>query len=286
MTANRPLLFCRQSLRFAIFRSSWYKATWVISIRRFAKSCIVFLMGRESRPRTIIRGLGAGYRICVSPAENLGYLLGTHESHLQKIIQEHVAADDTVYDIGANIGYISLLLARQVGPRGRVFAFEPVLRNIGCFRENMQINRINNVQLLEFAASDTRGEAVIRMTGNSSTASLVWHRTDPEATEYSIKTVSIDELVEAGGLGYPRFVKIDVEGSEGMVLRGMRRTIAAAKPVLFVECSELGRETAWPLLRELGYRCQSAITRKKIDAFEEYRHSDFLWLHQEQHARG
>jgi hypothetical protein len=79
-------------------------------------------------------------------------------------------------------------------------------------------------------------------------------------------------------IAYPKFVKIDVEGAESYVLRGMRGTIAASQPILFVECSEIGREVAWQLLCELGYRCQSAITRKWVNSFEDYRHADFLWL--------
>jgi FkbM family methyltransferase len=187
-------------------------------------------------------------------------------------------AGDTVYDIGANIGYVSRSLAKRVGPSGRVAALEPLPRSIDSFRRKMEINGSCNVQLLQCAASDGRGEAVIRMAENLSTASLVWHRNDPSATEFGIRTVPIDELVDAAEIGYPTFVKIDVEGAEGLVLQGMRRTIAAAKPVLFVECSERGRETAWHLLREMGYRCQSTITRKWVKAFEEYRHSDFVWL--------
>lgn len=58
----------------------------------------------------------------------------------------------------------------------------------------------------------------------------------------------------------------------------MQRTVAAAKPILFIECSDAGRETTWTLLRDLGYQCQSALTLKQVDSFDEYRHSDFLWL--------
>jgi len=144
--------------------------------------------------------------------------------------------------------------------------------------ESPTINGITHVRLLNLAASDKPGEAIIRMAENASTASLVWHRNDPAATELRIQTASIDDLVEAGEFGYPKFVKIDVEGAEGYVLQGMRRTIAAARPVLFVECSDAGRDQAWQLLRELNYRCQSAITGKALTAFEQYRHSDFLWL--------
>ena len=163
-------------------------------------------------------------------------------------------------------------------PQGRVIAFEPIPQNIASFQNNVAINGITNVQLIECAASDQAGEAVIRLAENPSTASLVWHRNNSSATELPIRTVSIDDLVETGELPRPKFVKIDVEGAEAHVLRGMRRTLAAARPVLFVECSEAGREPAWHLLADLQYRCQSAITRREIDRLEEYRHSDFLWL--------
>jgi hypothetical protein len=131
---------------------------------------------------------------------------------------------------------------------------------------------------MNVAASDKSGETIMRVAGNFAMASMVWHRNDTSAVELIIRTVTIDELVEAGHIAAPKFVKIDVEGSEGLVLQGMVRTIAAAKPVLFVECSDIGRETAWPLLRALGYRCQSAFTWKWVDNFEQYRSFDFLWL--------
>jgi FkbM family methyltransferase len=247
-------------------------------VRSLAKSFILRLLGKEAKPRRILSGLASGYRISVSPAEKLSYLLGTDELHLQKAIRQYVGPGDVVYDVGANLGYVSLALAKRVGPKGRVIAFEPIPQNIAAFRHNMEINGINHVQLLEFAASDKAGTAVVRMAENPSTASLVWHRNNPAATEFSVNTISIDELVEGGQLAYPKFVKIDVEGAEAFVLQGMRRTIAAARPVLFVECSEAGREKSWHLMQDLQYRCQSALTRKWINAFDEYRHADFLWL--------
>ena len=237
-------------------------------IRGFAKAWALLVLGREAKPRTIVRGLASGYRICVSPAENFGYLVGTAEPHLEKAIKQYVAAGDTVYDVGANIGYVSLSLAKRVGAKGRVVAFEPVPRNVDLLRRNIQDNGLTNIQLLEVAASDRGGETVIRIAESFSTASLIWHQDNPSALEVVIKTVAIDDLVEAGELSEPTFVKIDVEGAEGKVLRGMHRTLANAAPVVFVECSDAGRETAWHLLSGLSYRCQSAITCKWVDAFE------------------
>jgi FkbM family methyltransferase len=248
------------------------------SIRNAAKAFAILFLGRKVKPRRILAGLASGNRICVSPAQHLSYLLGTAEPHLQKAIRRYVTAGDTVYDIGANLGYVSLSLANRVGPTGRVLAFEPLPANIELFRQNMEINGITNVQLREVAASDSTGHAVIRVAENLSTASLVWHRNNPSATQLEVETVAIDELVEASECGYPKFVKIDVEGAEGAVLQGMSRTIASAKPVLFVECSDAGREKAWHLLQGLSYRCESAMTGKQVIKFEEYRHSDFLWV--------
>jgi FkbM family methyltransferase len=247
-------------------------------IRGFAKWFVVLVLGREPSPHRILRGLASGYRICLSPAENLGYLLGTAEPHLQRIIRKYVSPGQIVYDIGANIGYVTLSLAKLVGPHGRVFAFEPVPKNIESLRRTLEANRLTTVKLLEAAASNTSGDAIIRMTENLSTPSLVWHRKNPASKELIIKTVVIDHLVEAGESPRPSFVKIDVEGAEGLVLRGMRNTILAANPVLFIECSEIGRQISCDLLRESGYRCQSAITCQWIDTFEDYRHSDFVWL--------
>ena len=248
------------------------------AIRSFARSGLILVLGEECKPRRIVRGLAAGYRICVSPARNLAYLLGTAEPHLQRAIRQYIAPGDTVYDIGANLGYVTLALAKQVGPEGRVIAFEPLPENVGFLRKNVEINQLKNVRLFDCAVSDRCGESVIRMAENPATASLVWHRSDPSAREFDIQTVAIDDLIDANEIALPQFVKIDVEGAEGPVLKGMRRTLAGAKPILFVECSEAGREIAWKILRDLGYRCQSAITRKWVTAFEEYCHSDFLWL--------
>ncbi len=248
------------------------------SLRNLVKSCVLVLWGSDVRPRTILRGLPKGYKLNVSPAVNLGYLLGTAEPHLQRIIREYVKPGETVYDIGANIGYVSLSLAKQVGRGGRVFAFEPVPQNIERLRNNIALNKIDNIQVLEFAASNTNGEAVIRMAENLSMASLVWHQDNPQATEITIRTMVIDELVEKRELPFPSFVKIDVEGFEAGVLQGIVRTLKAAMPVLFVECSDAGRETAWQLLSGLGYRCESAIERKPVTRFEDYRHADFLWV--------
>jgi FkbM family methyltransferase len=208
----------------------------------------------------------------------MGYLLATREVHLQRAIREYVKRGDTVYDIGANIGYVSLSLSKQVGPSGRVVAFEPLPENLALLRQAIAASGIENVSVLEIAASDARGTCTIRTAGNPSMASLVWHQQDAGARSYEIATDRVDALVEGGRIPPPTFVKVDVEGAEGHVIRGMERTIARSKPVLFVECTEIGREATWKCLTALGYRCLEAVTKRPARDFGEYRHSDYIWL--------
>jgi FkbM family methyltransferase len=248
------------------------------TLRSLAKSFAVHILGTDARPHYILRGLAVGCQISVSPAENLSYIVGTAETHLQRVIRTYVSEGQSVFDVGANMGYVSLCLSKCVGPTGRVFAFEPVPANIGLLRKNIELNQLKNIRVFEVAASNSRGEATVRIAGNLSTASLIWHANDQSAAEITVKTEPVDEIVEKSGLPLPSFVKIDVEGAEGLVLTGMRRTITKARPVIFVECSQAGRETSWAMLRSLDYQCQSAITRSSIADFEQYRHSDFLWL--------
>jgi len=165
-----------------------------------------------------------------------------------------------------------------VGPNGRVFAFEPLPENFEQLSKNIALNHLENISIRKAAASDRTGQAVIRVAGNPSMASMAWHQHDASAVEIGIDTVALDELTASGLIPMPQFVKIDVEGAEGLVLGGMRQTISAARPVLFIECSDAGREVSWRLLSELRYRCESAITGDTISSYESYRHSDFLWI--------
>lgn len=247
-------------------------------LKNFARRTLIAVLGEDARPRRILFGLAAGCRIHASPTTNLGYIVGTSDWHLQRAIKRYVSPGDVVYDIGANMGYISLMLAKRVCRDGRVFAFEPAAEAFELLQLNVSLNRLANVKLLNAAAADRAGQVSLRVTGNLSMSSIVWHGSDPSATAVTVPTVAIDDLIDDGELLPPKFIKIDVEGAEGMVLQGMKRTIASQNPVIFLECSDVGRELTWPLLRNAGYRCQSAHTREWVETFDKYRHADFLWL--------
>jgi FkbM family methyltransferase len=246
-------------------------------IRGFAKWFVVLVRERESSPRRILRGLASGYRICLSPAENLDYLLGTSEPHLQRIIRKYVSSGQTASDIAANIGYVTLSLAKWVGPHGCVFAFEPVPQNVEFLWRTLEANRLTTVKLLEAAASNASGDAVKHDRKLiDSQPGMAPQESRGQGTHH--QDCRHRPIGRSRWNSTTLLLKIDVEGAEGLVLQGMRNTILAPKPVLFIECSEIGRQISWDLRRESGHRCQSAITRQWIDAFDDYLHSYFLWL--------
>ncbi|MGY8951422.1 MAG: FkbM family methyltransferase, partial [Flavobacteriales bacterium] len=74
------------------------------------------------------------------------------------------------------------------------------------------------------------------------------------------------------------FIKIDVEGSEGLVVSGMKELISREKPIIYIECSDRGRETVWNILKELNYTCYfTSKQEEEVVDFNQYRHNDFLW---------
>jgi FkbM family methyltransferase len=139
-----------------------------------------------------------------------------------------------VIDVGANLGYYTLLAARAVGPTGVVHAFEPDPRTAPYLRRNIDRNQMTNVRIVQAAASDRHGQALFRESATASHSGL--HRTmdDAAPVKVNVVTTRIDDC----DVGPIDLVKMDVEGEEPAALRGMSKTIASSPALrLFVEFS-------------------------------------------------
>jgi FkbM family methyltransferase len=151
---------------------------------------------------------------------------------------DQVRAGTTAYDVGANAGYLTLVLSKLVGPSGRVVAFEPDPKNVAALRRNISDNGIDNVTLQQGAVSDQNGE----LTFATFEYSLVGHiATDDTPVDAQLITVSasrLDDLVYNEGFPTPQFIKIDVEGAEDRVIRGSLRLLDEARPVVVAEVRE------------------------------------------------
>jgi FkbM family methyltransferase len=201
---------------------------------------------------TITHGLGQGLRFNAA-GTNPGYALGTTEPSIQQAVCEHLHAGDVFYDVGANVGFFTVIAARRVGPFGRVAAFEPVPATVEALLRNLQLNGFDNVTVVPKAAAASSALAQFEV-GETSTQSRLRTdgRGDLSQRVIEVETIPIDELVERGDLEPPSLVKIDVEGAELEAVRGMRRTIQRYRPVILCEMHGTNAEFA-ALMRELGY---------------------------------
>lgn len=179
------------------------------------------------------------------------YWLGTYEMELQRAIQRWVQPGQVVYDLGANVGYVSLLLARAVGAQGQVFAFEPLPTNQERLRRNLELNPGLPVQLIPAAAAENSGRGIFALHGSDDMGRLQMDGGSAAET-IEVETIALDDFGKTHPA--PSLIKIDVEGAEVFALQGMPTLLRTAKPILFIEIHgyEAGN-ACWQLLEQAGY---------------------------------
>ena len=176
------------------------------------------------------------------------YWLGTYELEKQERFTQMVSPEDIVFDIGANVGFYSLLASMLVGDLGRVISFEPVKRNINYLRQHLAINQIENVTVMEVAVSDRDGLASFDPSPEASMGHF------SEAGAEQVQTVSIDRLIELNQLPLPQVMKIDIEGAEMLALIGAQNTINHNHPIIFLAThGEIVHRSSCKLLISWGY---------------------------------
>lgn len=184
----------------------------------------------------------------IAGSSNHGCWLGSYEYRKRLLFEKLVAAGSVVFDVGANVGFYTLLAAVLAGRSGKVVAFEPVASNLNYLRRHLALNNISNVTVIEAAVSDRPGTAPFVLGPNAS----MGHFSSDGAIR--VKTVCLDELVSTGGLPVPGYLKIDVEGAEMLVLLGARSLLAEFHPLLFLstDIGDLHRQCC-RFLASLGY---------------------------------
>jgi|SaaInlV_165m_DNA_1040744.scaffolds.fasta_scaffold05239_9 FkbM family methyltransferase len=174
-----------------------------------------------------------------------------HETELQVLFQL-VKEGDTVIDVGANIGTISIPMAKHVGKSGKVISFEPQIGLFNLLSKNVELNTLDNIE--------TRNSPVGRKSGLTVRIPQVDYDSDFNFGSVSMvnsssdgvpaKTVCLDDLVEK--ISKPSLIKIDVEGMEDEVLLGAKELINWARPCIDLEFT--GNQIAiLHSLKNMGY---------------------------------
>lgn len=191
----------------------------------------------RNRDLTILSGAAAGARINLG-GSYLQYLTGDVEPVVQDTLSKVVKPGQVVYDVGANIGFFTIICSRLVGPGGRVYAFEPMPESAATLRHNVALNSLGNAVVVEKAASSAVGHAQLLISEWSAFHALKAEGISPPEHArgaVEVETVTLDEFVSAGNARAPDVVKIDVEGAELEVINGMSATLASERPLLICE---------------------------------------------------
>lgn len=239
-------------------------------LKNILRACLI----SEDKPSTIMFGKNKYVKMY---GVGLAQIFSRAEPHLQNIINKYVKHGGSVLEVGANIGYFTIYFGKHVGSSGNVYAFEPIPSTYAVLKKNIVLNALTNIDTYNLAASSQPGEIIFRMPkGNHSMASMHWHKNCEDVDEYIVNTVNLDSMFSNKNID---FVKIDVEGAEGDVVAGMEKIISSYKPIIFVECSEIGRQKFWEVMKKYDYRCYDATNDKlEVKSFDVYSHGDFLWL--------
>jgi len=164
--------------------------------------------------------------------------LGTYEPALLHAIQDWVKPGMVLYDVGANIGYVSLALARAAGPRGRIVAFEPLPANLVRLRANIALNSEGSrVQVVGSAVGAHSAQEPFmphKSGGMGKLQASQGRHTEYEGT-FEVEVIALDDWIAEHEGRPPALIKIDVEGGEAAVLEGLMVTLKNDRPRLLIE---------------------------------------------------
>lgn len=174
------------------------------------------------------------------------YLFGDYEPEIRTKILEGLKPGDTFVDIGANVGFYSLCASRVVGSKGKIYAFEPAPSTYAALKNNIDLNGVTNIITASVALSDTQGQAKLFLDAKHNSGATSLRRSPNSGPAIDVVLTTYDQFAKENELPVPSLVKVDVEGAEVKVLRGMNDLLGRPNhPHVILEVSE------WSL-REMG----------------------------------
>lgn len=206
----------------------------------------------EGRPVVSFPG-GVRLRLDLRESLQRDFYFGLYDQRELRLVSRRLRSGGDFVDVGAHVGMYAVLAARELRGRGRVLAFEPNPAARAQLAENLELNGCTNVVVVAAAVADeTEGSATLHVPASPdpSFSSLEGGRF-AEGESVAVPVTTVDAAVAEHGLR-PSVVKIDVEGGEAAVVRGMAETVLSFRPTILVEISA---ESA-PEVRRLlpGYR--------------------------------
>lgn len=197
----------------------------------------------------------AGYSAVFEVGEHAGKPRSDFDNERENLEQflTEIKNDDVIFDIGANIGLYSCFAAQKVN-RGNIYAFEPFDPNAEQLEKNLQYGQRTNVDILNIALSDVNGVKGFSSPANSKTGLRTGSISDRSQDSSSdIQVRRGDDLVIEGKIEQPDVVKIDVEGAEAAVCRGLEHTLSSDRcRIVFCEIHPEGHHPESSSIKDFG----------------------------------
>lgn len=216
-----------------------------------------------------------GSKMFLDPLDTLGvFRRGIHEPFTTELFNKEIKRGDVLLDIGAHIGYYTLLFARIVGKEGKVYAFEPDPANFVLLKKNVEINDYQNVILVDKAVSDKSGKNKLYKSEKLETSVNSIYNIHSGHKFIDIESVRLDDYFKNYN-GKIDWIKIDIEGAELAALQGMASLLEKNKNIKIVtelapcnlEESGIRPEEYFKLLQKYGFYIYNLNeTKNKIEA--------------------
>jgi FkbM family methyltransferase len=206
-----------------LFAGSGLRKIWIIEK-------INLLVRTSLKPKFIITKR-YGHKMFLDKIDSL--YLSVHkdwENVETKLIEESVKKGGIVLDIGANIGFYTLVMARLVGEKGRVYAFEADPTNFEILKKNVEVNGYQNVTLVNRAVLDKRGKIKLYVDKGNTAGNSLFKGKSKKYRE--VEAIKLDDYFKKNKK--IDFVKLDIEGSEGRAMKGMSKILDVNKNIKLV----------------------------------------------------
>ena len=187
----------------------------------------------KTLPIPILSGTAKGFKWIAGSTNDSGPWIGIYELNIQKALNNLLKEGDVFYDIGANVGFFTILGSKLVGNRGKVIAFEPLQVNFSFLLRHIKINYLSNVSIIEKAVSSKNNiqKMTVPLVDNNAAYSMAEFCSNGDI---KVDTVTVDNLVFDSKYSPPNIIKMDIEGAEFLALCGMEKTIEKYKPTILL----------------------------------------------------
>lgn len=164
-----------------------------------------------------------GKKLFLDESDSLFLSLSSHETMQVSLSKKEIKKGDVVLDIGAHIGYYTILFSELVGPEGKVYSFEPHPKNFHLLKKTVETNNLKNVEIFQNIVSDKNGSVDFYLSKLDSIGNRMYN-SDEADSKIEINSITIDEFLKNRDKKID-FIKMDIQGAEVLAIEGMKNTL-------------------------------------------------------------